>query len=153
MLTKIIIELSNIGTEKSQTVAQKTACQITQRNCSREAEFSAQFSVLSVERTSVDLMFPPVSENQIPTYPGHQCGLGIWEGSLTVEGIMSIGVPGRRCLILIFSLFIWLLQVSAAASGIFHLQPRYWSYLLSHVPSSSPTRDQTQTPGIESSES
>lgn len=54
VLTKIIIELSNIGTEKSQTVARKTACQITQRNCSGEAGFSAQFSVLSEQRTSND---------------------------------------------------------------------------------------------------
>ena len=84
MLTKIIIELSNIGTEKSQTVAQKTACQITQRNCSREAEFSAQFSVLSEQRTSKESgrHFFKVSKNRLARTRGFSVALATGKGVL-----------------------------------------------------------------------
>ena len=94
----------------------------------RSGVFSTVFCLVRTENIKSRRPSLWFQKNQIPTYPGHQCGLGTWEGSLTVEGVMSIGVPGRRCLILVFSLFIWLLRVSATASRIFHLQPRHWNY-------------------------
>ena len=82
----------------SRTIAQKTASQITLKNHSRETSFSAQFYILSEQRTSKKSgrhTFK-VSKKQTSMYPANQYDLSTWEGKLITEGVTSTGIPGRE---------------------------------------------------------
>ena len=110
---KIISKQSAIGIEKSfiwaklRTTAQKTASQITLRNCSEETWFSAQFYILSKQRTSNksgihSFRVSKKKTPQISTYTASQYGLGTlapiikrWPALVSQEG---------RHLIFIFNL-------------------------------------------------
>ena len=96
---------SIIGLEKNfiwaklRATAQKTASQITLRDCSRETWFIARFYVWSEQRTSKSglqsfrILFK--KKNQISTYTLNQYDLGMWNVVLSSKGT-SIGVPGSE---------------------------------------------------------
>ena len=96
---------SIIGIEKNfiwaklRATAQKTASQITLRDCSRETWFIARFYVWSEQRTSKSglqsfrILF--FKKNQISPYTLNQYNLGMWNVVLSSKGT-SIGVPGSE---------------------------------------------------------
>ena len=94
----------------SQTIGWKTASQITLRNCSREAWFSAQFFVLLGQRTSnksarhsfkIEKKTPTDQQEHSDSWP---CA---WEGSLSIERVTNSGIPegGIQSLLLTCTFF------------------------------------------------
>ena len=114
---KIINTRSTVGKEKSfiwaklKIIAQKTASQIALRNCSKEAWCSAQFYVLSEQRTSYKSGIHSfnVSRKMKQTRSARTQWVSAalaWEGSLIIEGVPAQASQKGRRSILIF--FFWL---------------------------------------------
>ena len=83
------------------TLDQKTASQITLRNCSGEAWFPLRTKNIKRVR---DTFLEGFKKKQVSTYTGSLYGLGTWEGNLIMEGVPALAFQERRHLIFIFNM-------------------------------------------------
>ena len=97
----------------SQTIGWNTASQITLRNCSREAWFSAVLCLIrtkNIKQVSKTL-FQNLKKKKIDQQEHSDSWPCAWEGSLIIQRVTNIGTPEGRYSIFILFYFISLFLI------------------------------------------